>query len=182
MNAIIKRTYILRNKLHLSAFLLKIEQMLKDWSEGSISLPSSNNTTISSDTELQAYQWSINVNRGDTLHWFNTFYAVPSSTSTITSRWLEQYHSNQWATFEEFTKWQASCWLVSPLTSCTCPLGLKQYTCKHSVVLGIIFNTYQVMGKTRCEPLGKRNGKGHPKQGSQGSTSMKLFCQRNFFP
>ena len=68
MNAVIKRTYILRNKFHLSAFLPKIKQMLKDWPEGSISLPFSNNTTISSDTELQAYQWSINVNRGDTLH------------------------------------------------------------------------------------------------------------------
>ena len=56
MNAIIKRAYTLRNKLPLSAFLPKIEQMLKDWSEGSISLPFSNNTTISSDTELQAYQ------------------------------------------------------------------------------------------------------------------------------
>ena len=85
MNAIITRTYTLCNKLHLSAFLPKIEQMLKDWSEGSISLPFSNTTTISSDTELQAYQWSINVNRGDTLHWFNTFYVVPSPTATITT-------------------------------------------------------------------------------------------------
>ena len=56
MNAIIKRTYTLRNKLCLSAFLPKIEQMLKDWYEGSVSLPFSNNTTIASDTELQAYQ------------------------------------------------------------------------------------------------------------------------------
>ena len=110
MNAIIKRSYPLRNKLHLSAFLPKIEQMLKDWSEGSISLPFSNNITISSDTELQAYQWSINVNRGDILHWFNTFYVVLLSTSTITtSCWLEQYHARQWATSEEFTKSQISC-------------------------------------------------------------------------
>ena len=65
MTAIIKRTYTLRNKLYLSAFLPKIEQMLKDWSEESISLPFSNNTTKSSDTELQAYQWPIHVNRGD---------------------------------------------------------------------------------------------------------------------
>ena len=81
MNAIIKRTYTLRNKLHLSAFLPKIEQMLKHWSKGNISLPFSNNTRIASDTELQAYQWSISVNRGDILHWFNTFYVVPSSTA-----------------------------------------------------------------------------------------------------
>ena len=51
--------------------------MLKDESEGSISLPFSNNTAIPSDTELHAYQWSINVNRDDILHWFNTFYVVP---------------------------------------------------------------------------------------------------------
>ena len=93
MNTIIKRTYILRNTLHLSAFLPKIEQMLKNLSEGSISVLFSNNTTISSDTELQVYQWSINVNRGDILHWFNTFYVILSSTATITtSCWLKQYH------------------------------------------------------------------------------------------
>ena len=102
--------------------------------------------------------------RRDILHWFNTFYVVPSSTAIITtSRWLEQYHSSQWATFEEFTKWQTSCWLVSPLTSFTYPIGRKQYTCKHSVGLDIMFNMYQVMEKTRCEPLGIRKGKGHPK-------------------
>ena len=118
--------------------------------------------TISFDTELKAYQWSINVNRGDIFHWFNTFYVVPSSTATITtSRWLEQYHSSRWATFEEFTKWQTSCWLVSLLTLCTCPIGLKQYTCKHSVGLGIM---YQVIDNIRCERLGKRKGKNHPKK------------------
>ena len=165
MNAIIKQTYTLRNKLHLSVCLPKIEQMLKDWSEGSILLPFSNNTTISSDTELQAYQWSTNVNRGHILDWFNTFYVVPSSTATITtSRWLEQYHLSQWATFEEFTKWQTSCWLVSPFTSCTCLIGLKQCTCNYSVELGIIFNMYLVMDKTRCEPLSKRKGKRYPKK------------------
>ena len=153
MNAIIKRTYTLPNKLHLSAFLPKIEQIPKDWPEESSSLPFSNNTTISFDTELPTYQWSINVNRGDIFHWFNTFYVVPSSTATITTaRWLEQYHSSQWARVEEFTKWQTSCWLISPLTLCTCPIGLKQYTCKHLVGLDIIFNMHKVMDKTRCGP------------------------------
>ena len=165
MNAITKRIYTLRNKLYLSAFLPEIEQMLSDWSEGSISIPFSNHTTTSSDTELQAYQWSINVNYGDILHWFNTSYVVPSSTAIITtSRWLSQHHSNQWAPFEEFTKWQTSSWLVSPLTLYTCPIGRKQYTCKYSIELGIIFNMYQVMGKTRYEPLGKRKGKNYPKK------------------
>ncbi|CAF4506684.1 unnamed protein product [Rotaria sp. Silwood2] len=68
MNAIIKQKYTLRNKLHLSAFLPKVEQMLKNWSDKADSSPFSNNTTISSDTELQAYQWSLTVNQSDILH------------------------------------------------------------------------------------------------------------------
>ncbi|CAF5133063.1 unnamed protein product, partial [Rotaria sp. Silwood1] len=128
--------------------------MLMDWSEAAISLPFALYTNISTDIELYAYQWSLKVNRDNILHWFNTFYVVPSSTATITtSRWLELYQSGQWGSFEEFTAWQKSCWLVSPLTSCTCPIGLKQYTCKHSVGLAIMFNMYQVTDKTRCEPL-----------------------------
>ena len=123
--------------------------MLKNGSEGSIALPFSNNTTIPSETELHAYRWSINVNRDDILHWFNTFYVVPSSTGTITTfLWLEQYHSSQWATFEEFTKWQTSCSLDASLTLCTCPIGLKQYTWKHSGGPSIMFNMCQVMDKT----------------------------------
>ena len=66
--------------------------------------------------------------------------------------------------YEEFVTWQISCWLVSPHTSCTCPIGLKQYKCKHSVGLAIIFNMYQVTDKTRREPLGKRKSKGRPKK------------------
>ncbi|CAF1543234.1 unnamed protein product [Didymodactylos carnosus] len=106
MNAIIKQKYTLRNKLQLSAFLPKMEQMLTDWSEASISSPFAAATSISPDTELYAYKWSVSINRFDIFHWFNTFYVVPSSG------------------------------------------------------LGIVFNLYQVTDKTRCEPLGKRKGKG----------------------
>ncbi|CAF1522516.1 unnamed protein product, partial [Didymodactylos carnosus] len=58
-NAIIKQKYTLRNKLHLSAFLPKIEQMLTDWSKASISSPFAAATSISPDTELHAYKWSV---------------------------------------------------------------------------------------------------------------------------
>ena len=110
------------------------------------------------------------------------FYVVLSSTATVTTpRWLEQYYSSQWATFEEFTKWQTSCWLVSPLTSCARPIDVKHYTCKHSVGLSIIFNMYQAMVKTRCEPLDKRKGKDHRKNSSYGSTSVNFFLSTQSF-
>ncbi|CAF2749972.1 unnamed protein product [Rotaria sp. Silwood2] len=81
--------------------------MLKDWSEGSITSPFANNTFISLDTELQAYQWSLTINRSQILNWFNTYYIVPSSSATLaTSNWLEQYQLGQWQSFEEFVVWQ----------------------------------------------------------------------------
>ncbi|CAF1329766.1 unnamed protein product, partial [Didymodactylos carnosus] len=59
------------------------------------------------------------------------------------SVWLDMYRSGQWMSFDGFVEWQTSCWLVSPLTSCSCLVGVKQYACKHSVGLAIVFNMYQ---------------------------------------
>ncbi|CAF1063645.1 unnamed protein product [Didymodactylos carnosus] len=59
MNAVIKQKYTLRNKLQLSAFLPKMEQMLQDWSEASISSPFALVTSISLEAELHAYKWSF---------------------------------------------------------------------------------------------------------------------------
>ena len=65
MNVILKRT-------QTSSICIFTENPT-NWREGSISFPFSNNTRISSDTQLQAYQWSINVNHGDNLHHFMLF-------------------------------------------------------------------------------------------------------------
>ena len=72
--------------------------------------------------------------------------------------------SNGVCPFDDFLLWQRSCWLVVPLESCTCPVGLKVYPCQHSVGLAIVLNLYQVSEKTRVQPLGKRRGKGRPKK------------------
>ncbi|CAF4456779.1 unnamed protein product, partial [Didymodactylos carnosus] len=86
-----------------------MEQMLTDWSEASISSPFAAVTSISPDTELHAYKWSVRINRSDILHWFNTFYVVPSSTPTITMTvWLDLYRSGQCALFDDFVAWQTS--------------------------------------------------------------------------
>ncbi|CAF0818891.1 unnamed protein product [Rotaria sordida] len=70
------------------------------------------------------------------------------------SNWYEGYAFNIPSTNNGL--WQRSCWLVVPLQSCSCPIGIKEYSCKHSVGLAIIFNTHQVSDKTRIQPLGKR--------------------------
>ncbi|CAF0887163.1 unnamed protein product [Rotaria sp. Silwood1] len=78
-----------------------------------------------------------------------------SNAQMSSSTWLDVYISRRWLIFNDFLVWQESCWLVVPLESCTCPVGLKDYSCKHSVGLGILFNLYQVNDKTRVEQLGK---------------------------
>ncbi len=100
-------------------------------------------------------------------HWYSNFYVyvVPSSNARISSSsWLDIYISRRWLTFNDFLVWQQSCWLVVPLQSCTCPIGLKVYSCKHSAGLAIPFNLFQVNDKTRVELLGKRRGKRRPKE------------------
>ncbi len=84
LNAVIKQKYTLPNKLHLSTFLPKMESMWFDWSEASISSPFVALTDISSDIELNACNWSLNVNRSEIWNWFNNDYVVPSSTTIMT--------------------------------------------------------------------------------------------------
>jgi hypothetical protein len=73
-----------------------------------------------------------------------------------TSAWLDIYQSSQWASFDDYAAWKSSCWLVSPLTFCTCPIGLKEYRCEHSVGLAILFNMYQIADKSCCTQLEKQ--------------------------
>ncbi|CAF3469772.1 unnamed protein product [Rotaria sp. Silwood1] len=165
LNGIIKQKYTLRNKLHLSAFLPKVEVMLSDWSQASITTPFATVTDITSEMELHAYQWSIKINQIDILFFFNNFYIVPSSKSVMpTSTWLDLYISNQWTSFDHYVAWKSSCWMVSPLGSCTCPVGLKQYRCKHAIGLAIMFNIYKIKDESRIIPLGKRKTPGRPKK------------------
>ncbi|CAF1381724.1 unnamed protein product, partial [Didymodactylos carnosus] len=74
----------------------------------------------------------------------------------------DKYLAND--TFNDFLVWQQSCWLAVPLESCSCPVGMKVYSCKPSVGLAILFNLYQVSDKTRIQSLGKRKAKGRPKK------------------
>ncbi|CAF2642268.1 unnamed protein product [Rotaria sp. Silwood2] len=165
LNGKIKQQYTLRNKLHLSSFLPKIEQMLHAWpikssSNGFIAKPS-----ISTELELTAFKWSNTINQIDILHWFGNWYIVPSSNPTITpAMWLQIYQMQQWQTFNDFIIWLKSCYLVSPLHSCTCPKGMKLYICKHSFGSAMIFNMHEVKDKTRSELLGQRRGKGRSKK------------------
>lgn len=41
--------------------------------------------------------------------------------------------------------WLKSCYLVSPLTSCNYPSGLKLYTSKHSISLAMLFKMYDII-------------------------------------
>ena len=93
-----------------------------------------------------------------------SWYVVPSSNSLITPAvWLQIYELQQWASFDEFIIWLKSCWLVSPLNSCTCPNGLKYYICKHSISLSMMLNQYEVNDKTLLQLLGRRRAKGRSK-------------------
>ena len=149
----------------LSSFLPKIEQMLHDWSTSSLSNGFATKPSISTSLELDSLKWSNTIDRINILHWFDTWYIVPSSHSLMTPIvWLQLYQQQRWTSFDEFIIWLKSCWLVSPLNSCTCPNGMKLYLCKHSVGLAMLLKMYEIKDKTRSELLGKRRGKGRSKK------------------
>ncbi|CAF1580444.1 unnamed protein product, partial [Didymodactylos carnosus] len=66
-----------------------------------------------------AFKWSNDTDKNNILHWFDTWYIVPSSNAIITQVvWLQMYQLQQWKSFDEFVMSQTSCWLVPPLNSC----------------------------------------------------------------
>ena len=161
MNSVIKKKYTMRNKLHLSSFLPKIEQMLYDWSMTSSSNAFVSKPLISSDLELCTFKWSNNIDKLAIIHWFDSCYIVPPSNSSIPPAvWLHMYQLQQWTSFDDFVIWLRSCWLVCTMYSCTCPSGLKYYICKHSIGLTMILNQYIIKDATRVQLLCKRRGKG----------------------
>ena len=128
---------------------------------------------------MKAYHWTAEVPRHEILHWLNNYYVVPSSRAAMTtSIWLMLYKSGQWKSFEEFVLWQNLCWLVCPLKSCTCPVGLKQYICKNSVGLGMIHGMYEVSDQTRFQSLGKRKCKGRPKKVRTAFFLTSIHCEK----
>ena len=89
--------YTLRNKLHLSSFLPKIESMLADWSEHSESNPFCICTSITPVGEIAAYKWATDIDRNSIHHWYDDFYIVPSSNAQMScSTWLNIYISRHW--------------------------------------------------------------------------------------
>ncbi|CAF1602709.1 unnamed protein product, partial [Didymodactylos carnosus] len=56
-----------------------------------------------------------------------------------------------------FFAWDiADTMVIQLIESCSCPIGIKVYSCKQSVGLAILFNSYQRSDKTRIQPLAKR--------------------------
>ena len=66
--------------------------------------------------------------------------------------------------FDDFIIWLKSCYIVTPLNSCTGPSGMKLYVCKHSLGFAMLFNRYQMQDKTRSILLNERRGKGRSKK------------------
>ena len=123
----------MRNKLHLSSFLLKIEQMLYDWSMASSSNTFVSKPSISSHLEWCAFKWSNNIDKQPIIHWFHSWYIVPSSITAAVCLHMSQLQ--QWTSFANFVIWLRCCWLV-------CPSALKYDICKHWIGLPMILNQY----------------------------------------
>ena len=116
--SVIKKKYTMRNKLHLSSFLPKIEQMLYDWSMASSSNAFVSQPSISSDLELCAFKWSNNIDKVPIIHWFHSWDIVSSSITAAVC--LHMYQLQQWTSFANFVIWLRCCWLV-------CPMYLSKY-------------------------------------------------------
>ncbi|CAF1398921.1 unnamed protein product [Rotaria magnacalcarata] len=96
LNGKIKQQYTLRNELHLSSFLSKIEQMLHDWSTNSLLNDFVTKPSISTTLELISIKWPNSIDKISILHWFDSWYTVPSSNSLIAPAvWLQMYQQQQ---------------------------------------------------------------------------------------
>ena len=168
--------------MYLSSFLSKIEQMPNDWSTASVLNGFKVQPSISTDIELSSLTWFNSVNKIDILHWFDFWHIVSSFISSITRAtaiWLQSYQNQEWTSFNQFGIYLKSCYIVSPLNSCTCSMAIKHYICKHSLGLAILFQMYDIKEKSHLHILGKRKSRGRSKK-VKTALLHKLYCRITF--
>ena len=92
-----------------------------------------------------------------------------------TNEEIQVVNLERWNTFDQFAKRAFRIWLVTLPNdgenlrhgSCTCPIFLKEFSCKHLVGLAIRLKQTTPPTAARCIPIGHKRRRGRPKKATK---------------
>lgn len=171
-NSIIKKEHTLRDRLPVSQFLNKLNDLLIKWSmDRNPELQSYKNFSVKPTVTLkewtESYHWALQnkkIIKAD-----NTYYVCSSNSNykNITLELVTKYINEDWATFEDFEQGFYGIWAFSidadiSKCNCTCPIFQKNYKCKHTLGLLIRLKKIELPEEAKCIPLGQKRKRGRP--------------------
>ena len=103
---------------------------------------------------------------------------VPCLKDADVVSYLRQADRRDWRTWSSFQKHQSKLWLVTlgsetwETSTCTCPIFLKQYKCKHVYGIALHQKLVLVPDEAKSVPIGQKRKRGRPAQAKKA-----LFVQ-----
>ena len=125
-----------------------------------------------------SYQWALeSKNIVLQKHDDETVYYCPAGNDhrSLTNEEIQVVKLERWNTFDQFAKRAFRVWLVTLPNdgenwrngSCTCPIFLKKFCCKHLVGLAIRLKLTKPPTAAKCIPIGHKRKRGRPKQATK---------------
>ena len=159
-NGVIKSEDTLRELLPLYTFLLVSCQIVYKWSRARDPL-NSNYKPFASEPTVTLAQWTLDYqykkqhfnkifqDKSDPNSWYvNCSDGIPIENSEVIKIYNKQMNECKWQTFDDFSNCAFGYWKISvdkdanetkwKKSTCTCPVYMKQYMCKHIIAIGIL--------------------------------------------
>ncbi len=186
-NNVIKAEGTLRERLPINQFLAWMDAQMIKWSTERNSENLNHKTFSDVPTKslavwTAAYQWSkqqytvLKSSEGAVDSYFFSAQGKDPITEYDEMIFTESFQSNRWLEFDSMAEMRLSIWKVSvesndwESATCTCPVFLKEYICKHSVGLPVRLKLLTVPDTAKTIPIGQKRKRGRPKK----STSALL--------
>jgi hypothetical protein len=173
-NGRIKEEFTDFRQIPLRQFLLRCIEMVATWSSKSLENPFSF-VPLDSGTKHETEAWSgAHENPPKEIHQQqvpdgSTYFCVQSSSCKIPiTQFMALYAHPIFDTYTEFKEWLSSWYLVYTgsygFWTCTCPVGLVSYACKHSTGVRILRLGHPVSEIAKSLPIGMKRARGQPKK------------------
>jgi hypothetical protein len=181
-NNVIKKEWTLRDRLRLRDFMDTAFSKLHNWSTEHI--PNCPNTKVFSLTptyslalQTEAFQWAksdaqLRRQQDTSRLGVVKFYVQPGNQHRLKDQDLSTYDRQQitlpWRNFDSYVKAQSRLWYLEMTdddwekATCTCPIFLKQYVCKHILGIAIRLKMYSIPDVAKSVPIGEKRKRGRP--------------------
>jgi hypothetical protein len=187
-NKWIKERYTLRERLPLNRFVETASSIVSSWSQErdtkhSSCVHFSDYPDIPTNLQSQSYGFaksSIQIKKRK-INDNNSIYFFPSSNSNYKNlkeedinSYLKKMENFKFRSFDSYVKFIERLWIVHYChnnmyeSTCSCPIFMKNYICKHIVSIAIINKEYEVKPEAKIDSnLNAKRVRGRPKKSTK---------------